>query len=310
MSAITNSNDYKRGWEDGRKAAVAGENKDYSHMGKSWKFVIHGNKALDTYIQGYNDGYTVGIKEKNVTHKVQILNDNDMSQQAKGQDFLRELEALTDLNDFLVYFYDRVMHVQNQYKGYIQVMIDTGVPKQQCDVYTKEYFSQDEQNFKALLNKIENNDLPRIKGYIDQISGQLQEASGMSFNMNLKKPDSSSRPSVPSEAVSRTGGPQDLEKQADASCDLMDFLVERRDELHEHNEEYKKYCYNLLQNGVPQQYFDDYVNNFAQQNIAQVDKIALHMQDEDYPYLIKVFREIVKGITFVGGNYPRTPKSM
>ncbi len=55
--SILNSNDYQRGNEDGKKDARAGRDKDYSRAGLTPKFAIYGNKVLETYIEGYNDGY-------------------------------------------------------------------------------------------------------------------------------------------------------------------------------------------------------------------------------------------------------------
>ena len=54
---IFNSNDYQRGNEDGRKDAEAGRDKDYRRAGMTPKFAIYGEKVLDTYVDGYDDGY-------------------------------------------------------------------------------------------------------------------------------------------------------------------------------------------------------------------------------------------------------------
>lgn len=312
MSSLTNSNDYQRGWNDGHRAALMGKDKDYSRMGVSIKFVIHGSKALDTYTKGYNDGYESGIKEKNVIHKVQIINnDTTMSNQQTGQNFLREIEGLKNLNDFLAILCDRIMQVKSQYQGYMQVMRDTGIPVQQCDVFENTYFAVDSQNFKLLFERIVNFDLPQIKKYIEQIAGQFQQATGQSIgNINLRKPNMSTSIIQPRQAVTRTGGTQDLEKQADAGCDLMDFLVAQRDELSRSNDEYKRYCTEMLDTGVPKQMFNHYVTNYATPNMQHINKTALNMQDKNYPYLKSVFQTIVKTISSLGGNYSRNPQNM
>ena len=61
---IFNSNDYKRGYDDGYNDALKGKDPDYIKSGASLKFVIHGNKALDTYNEGYKEGYRIGSRDR------------------------------------------------------------------------------------------------------------------------------------------------------------------------------------------------------------------------------------------------------
>ena len=61
--SIFNSNDYKRGYDDGYSAGFSGKDKDFTRSGMSMKFFIHGGKAIDTYNQGYHDGYKKGIED-------------------------------------------------------------------------------------------------------------------------------------------------------------------------------------------------------------------------------------------------------
>ncbi|HPA11798.1 MAG TPA: hypothetical protein PK692_08185 [Bacteroidales bacterium] len=312
MSSLTNSDDYQRGWKDGHSAALAGDDKDYSRMGMSWKFTIHGSKALDTYTQGYNEGYEAGIKEKNVVHKVQITNiNNDSMAQQHGQDFIRELQALKNLNDYLAMLCDRLMTVNSQYKGYINVMEDTGVPIQQCKTYRDDYYVQDEQNFKQLYEKIINFDIPQIRKYIDHIAGQYQAATGQSIgSISLRNPTPSIPATPPRTAVSQSGSWQDIVVQADATANLMDFLVDQRDELKKANQEYKGYCNDMLTNGVPKQFYDHYVSNFATHNFSKINATADNLQDKDYPYLNKVFQKFISDLSAVGASHNRKPKSM
>jgi len=55
--SILNSNCYQRGAQDGINDAKAERDKDYSRAGLSVEFALYGEKALDTYIEGYNKGY-------------------------------------------------------------------------------------------------------------------------------------------------------------------------------------------------------------------------------------------------------------
>ena len=70
---IFNGDDYKRGWNEGRKAALEGKDRNFMGMGRSWKFAIHGRVALDSYTDGYKAGYEAGLNEKNTIRKVEVV---------------------------------------------------------------------------------------------------------------------------------------------------------------------------------------------------------------------------------------------
>ena len=234
-----------------------------------------------------------------------------MATNTNGQNFVRELMALKDLNDFLVLVCNRIMQVNGAYKNYIDIMEETGVPIQECEAYRNQYFAEDEKHFKELHTQITNADLPQIKKYIEHISIQFQQATGMNYGgLDLKTPDMSVSNTAPKNATTRTGGAQDYEKQADAGCDLMDFLVEQCNEIRTTISDYKKYCQEMLNNGVPQQVYKHYVGNFAVPNIQKIDNIATHIESEDYPYLKGVYVTIVNAISSLGGSYSRTPKTI
>ena len=62
--SILNSNDYKRGYDDGYNAGFNGKEKNYVRAGRSLKFAIHGSPAIDSYRDGYNDGYSKGSYDR------------------------------------------------------------------------------------------------------------------------------------------------------------------------------------------------------------------------------------------------------
>ena len=61
---ILNSNDYKRGYDDGYNDALKGKDPNYIKAGASLKFAIHGDKAFDTYVEGYKEGYRNGSRDR------------------------------------------------------------------------------------------------------------------------------------------------------------------------------------------------------------------------------------------------------
>lgn len=315
MSSLTNGNDYKRGWEEGRKAALEGKDKDYSRMGLSWKFVFHGNTALDSYTDGYDKGYEAGINEKNVVRKIEFTNNNynDMDyNSSQAQDLIREMEALKNLNDFLVVqCCDRVRQVNGLFRGFITMLADTGMPVQECKEFADKYYVNDEANFKALFERIVNYDIPQIHAYIEQIRRQYIAATGNDIGqINLKTPSNSISSTTPRGAIDRKGGLQDYEKQYDAVCDLMDFLVDQRNELQQTIRDYERYCQEMINSGVPKQIVEHYIPNYAQPNVGIINRATAHIQDADYPQLKKLQMEIATSLGELGKSANRAPKNM
>lgn len=72
VESVFNGNDRLRGFNDGKKDAEAGRSPNYVRMGLSLKFAIHGQIALDSYVEGYDMGYNEVLR-KSVTQKVEMI---------------------------------------------------------------------------------------------------------------------------------------------------------------------------------------------------------------------------------------------
>lgn len=330
------SNDYRRGWEDGHQDGIHGRDKNFLRMGLSLRFwIFGGDNILQTYVEGYNEGYAHGIAERHIVHRVEpmasvfardkgidphqggtsnskdqsTVNDIDMTQ--TSQDFIRELQALKDLHEFLVRFTDQeIMDKLNEYHGAIQAMIDSGVPRQQCETYINNHFQADKARYQDLLQHIVSSDLPRIQYYISEVSSHMQAATQMSLgDIRLSQPNTSPRATRPRQIISRQGDVADLIVQADAICDFGDFLRGVVTTLHNNIQTYERYCASLLDNGVPQQMYNDYVSQFASPDVQQIRRIIGGIESEDIPYLQRVLNQITQSITGLGGSYARTMNS-
>ena len=97
--------------------------------------------------------------------------------------------------------------------------------------------------------------------------------------------------------------------QADAICDFGDFLRGVVTTLHNNIQTYERYCASLLDNGVPQQMYNDYVSQFASPDVQQIRRIIGGIESEDIPYLQRVLNQITQSITGLGGSYARTMNS-
>jgi uncharacterized protein YukE len=62
QSSIFNSDCYKDGYETGRAEALAGKDRDNRKI--RLKFLIYGSNSIETFDNGYSQGYTDGLREK------------------------------------------------------------------------------------------------------------------------------------------------------------------------------------------------------------------------------------------------------
>jgi hypothetical protein len=62
-----NFNCYNKGYEDGFSHATSGKSKDYTGFPKLKAFVT--NDAYDTYVDGYNKGYSDGLAKKHGVYR-------------------------------------------------------------------------------------------------------------------------------------------------------------------------------------------------------------------------------------------------
>ena len=158
---IFNSNDYKRGYEDGYTAGFGGKDKDFTSSGMSMKYAIYGGKAIESYNQGNNEGYKKGIEDRYSKPKPQTVNietDNTAKSpiintkntkhsknsysnhystvntnseiMASIQQYQVQLMKLEEMVSFLNMFKEQMEQNLNGYKARVQQMYETGMPEE------------------------------------------------------------------------------------------------------------------------------------------------------------------------------------
>lgn len=152
--SIFNSNDYKRGYDDGYSAGFDGKDKDFTRSGMSIKFAVYGSKAIDTYNQGYTDGYKKGIEDRHSKiqpQDVKVVVDNDKKRHvstptnmglnystintnfgtmAQIQQYQVQLQKLEEMVSFLRAFEEQMEQNLNGYRARVQLMYETGMPEE------------------------------------------------------------------------------------------------------------------------------------------------------------------------------------
>jgi hypothetical protein len=177
-SDLFNSNDYQRGFNDGKSDALAGNDKNYTRSGISLKFAVLGSHAIDTYNQGYNDGYETAMKSRLVSEmsqnepiKTEIINNNinlNSRNMAQGQlSFAYQIELAEDLKRYLHGFQEKLGAIANHYKNKYENL---------GNVMMAEYHEEFSENFENtiqiisnLIDQINDNDIPHVEKYIDNL---------------------------------------------------------------------------------------------------------------------------------------------
>jgi len=80
---MINFNDQDKGYKDGLQLAREGKKKHYFNFSKLKAFFS--SHALDTYIDGVNQGYLDGLREKNLVHQTNPFIDDRQRQEIKQQ---------------------------------------------------------------------------------------------------------------------------------------------------------------------------------------------------------------------------------
>lgn len=203
MSAITNGNDYLRGFTDGQKDAEALKDPNYSRMGLSWKYVFHGTSAQDSYTRGYQDGYRETMR-KNVVQRVEIVapptaqdtpsigttgstgitssrtksnNGTNINHKTSfgnmGQSIQLQIEALEQLQQFLLEAIAEIDELRQRYTERVNVLREEGLSVEIADYYNDEYCTPNSTELSRLTERMQEEDLPYIREEIQRFEDLL-----------------------------------------------------------------------------------------------------------------------------------------
>ena len=185
---MLNTNDYKTGYEHGIEDARSDKNKRYRFKGLSWKYWLNADYAYKTYIQGYDSGYHDAIKEKNIVHKTQNI-DNEIpiyknnsnlltnnSNNMSVQKLSLQLQKLQEMDGFLKKLQHLFQQNIKEYNDKMLMLRQSGMPQEVCDTYDMKYQVPKIQNMTKMIQEINQADIPYIKKNIVAIQNALQAA--------------------------------------------------------------------------------------------------------------------------------------
>ncbi|MBP5327934.1 MAG: hypothetical protein J6Y98_08495 [Bacteroidales bacterium] len=205
-------------------------------------------------------------------------------------------------------FCDEFALAKANMQSYIISMAGSGVPFEQCQKFTNDYYKVDEDNFRDLYNNVMYNDLSRINEYAIHILREIESITGSgheSFNLVYPRTDINATKS----AEVRSNDLQDYLVQCEAVCDFMDFITDMVQNLIRVVNDYTKSREKMLWKGVPRQVVDDYYSRCAPEDVKIVGRISDHLKEE-YMILEKLYDKIVESLTSLNINSYRHPKKI
>ena len=176
--SILNSNDYKRGFNDGYQDGFDGRDKRFFKSGLSMKFAIHGSRAIDTYNQGYNVGYEKGSydrlskekpqavkietpkQETNKTNYSTFNNNSNFTSMATIQQYELQRDKLAELTQFLNSFKQDLEQKMNEYKQRVEYMYETGLPENVVRNFQNLHISETQQYVNTINQLIDDRSIP------------------------------------------------------------------------------------------------------------------------------------------------------
>lgn len=170
---LFNSNDYKRGYEEGYSHALEGKNKNFRGMGASLKFAIHGNNALNTYTQGYNQGFSIGMRDKvrnEASKNSQNINSHKKTHSTMHRGIDGQIELLNSMKQFLEGLSNQFDEINRQKQQFLNSLDGEGLDLKLLQRF-EEYFQENRQKTNGLISKIESEDIP----YTEQVIRYLED---------------------------------------------------------------------------------------------------------------------------------------
>ena len=179
---IAFKDDSQRGINDGKADAEAGKNKDTRRAGgkfpiPSGKFMLQGNRAYDSYVDGYNAAYDLTMQAKIVSDisqtkpiKTKTININDnlknSNNMPRNNYFTqeRQIDLLNQLKTSLKKTEEVLYGTAGKYKKTYESLGNTMLRDTVEDF--KENYERTMKNIGTLVKQIEEIDIPFIENEI------------------------------------------------------------------------------------------------------------------------------------------------
>lgn len=170
---LTNSNEYDRGFKEGYADGMSGKAKDYHYV--SAKSFIHGDKSMDTYTQGYDEGYQLGMINKQGVNTNILNTNNKMSQEAKS--YTQQLNLLRELKSSLSVLQTNLNNVAIEYQKSVEHLAGEGLFAENVKILSTYHLAETKKQISELNDHITANDINfinRTSRYIEELKKKVE----------------------------------------------------------------------------------------------------------------------------------------
>jgi hypothetical protein len=148
----------------------------------SFKSFIHGNDTMDKYAETYNRVYDAVLQSEALKQVMKddtgvsdtnnnIINNRTNTNMANSGNIEFQIELAEQLKKYLQGFQERlnhtIQHYENRYNGFGNVMIENFHSK------FEENFEETKSAINALIERINDEDIPTIDEYIEKLENLL-----------------------------------------------------------------------------------------------------------------------------------------
>jgi len=159
------TNDFDKGYQDGLSQARKGDKKNYFNFDKLKTFFS--SNALDTYMDGVNQGYLDGLREKHLVHKTDIAERRN----SMNPIIINQVETLRNLKAFLIQFNEALNTGSEHYQQFLDDLADQQLDAQIYNRYQAEFLDETKARIHNIVSNIEENDIP----YIERLVAHVEE---------------------------------------------------------------------------------------------------------------------------------------
>ena len=208
----------------------------------------------------------------------------------EGQSVILSIHALENTYNFLVdKCCDGLAKVQAQMTGFVESMRGAGVPTELCQRLSDEYFKTDFENFENIYSRIVENDLKFLENAIEAQENTLRCINGETVDVDLHQPGVKQFSYQGLGSVEQNEQVLSLQKRACGKT--ISYLRNRREQLAKLMNIYEEYCNAMRAGGVPVEYHEEYVHNYAGVISEGLEDIMSHLR-VDSEYLTEVYNSM------------------
>ncbi|MCG6191406.1 hypothetical protein [Maribellus maritimus] len=184
---------YYRGYQDGQNDASADPPKprDFRKMGVSWKywgsmfleivtlFTYRADDMLDSYIQGYKDGYNQSIQAKYNPQKVEVINSentNKSNTMSTVQSLELQLRQLESLKHFLDAFGKEMESKMREYNSRVEQLHRDGLTIESYKSFQEYHLKPTNHKIADIKTFLERESIPYVSKNIEATKSSLSIA--------------------------------------------------------------------------------------------------------------------------------------